>query len=80
MYDTTLTASVPAGAIPAVSTPALVIDSEATADVLRVAARTVAGALPNATYRSLPGGFHEVAVEDLARVVGDFFAGRGGQE
>lgn len=78
VYDTTITASVPADAIPAVSTPTLVIDSEATADGLRLAARTVAAALPNATYRSLPGGFHDVAPEDLARVVGDFFAGGGG--
>ena len=75
VYDTTITASMPADAIPAVPTPALVIDSGGSTGGLRTAARVVGDALPNGTYRNLPGRFHDVPAEDLAPVLADFFGG-----
>lgn len=56
------------------STPALVIDGEKSAAVLRHASRSLAEVLPNARYHTLPGQSHNVSMEALAPVIKEFLA------
>jgi hypothetical protein len=55
-----------------VRTPALVIDSEGSSDDLGGGTAAVAAALPNGSRRSLAGGWHGVADEELAPVIAEY--------
>jgi pimeloyl-ACP methyl ester carboxylesterase len=57
-----------------VSVPTLVLDSDASPEHLRAAARTAAEALPTARHRTIPGGVHDAPAEILAPVLTEFFA------
>lgn len=57
-----------------VRVPALVLDSDASPEHLRVTARTVAEALPTARHRTVAGGVHDAPAEILAPVLTEFFA------
>ncbi len=74
VYDTTITGDgeVPAGRLAAVTVPALVLDSTGSPPWLRASAQTLAGALPDATHRSLDGQFHDVPPPVLAPVLAEF--------
>jgi pimeloyl-ACP methyl ester carboxylesterase len=67
--------SLPAERLAAVTVPTLVIDSTASPDWLRQAAKAVAGALADAQHRSLDGGFHDVPPQVLGPVLQAFLAG-----
>jgi pimeloyl-ACP methyl ester carboxylesterase len=75
VYDSLITGSMPPDRLAAISTPALVVASEASGDQLRNWARGVAEALPNASARFLPGTWHGVAAEHLAPALTEFFTG-----
>jgi alpha-beta hydrolase superfamily lysophospholipase len=72
VYDLTITPSLTTKDLAAIPTPTLVIDSEGSDERLRTWARGVAAALPGGSHRSLPGGWHGVAVENLAAAVTAF--------
>ena len=76
VYDSLITGSMPPDRLAAISTPALVLGSEGSGDQLRDWARGVAGALPNASARFLPGTWHGVSAEHLAPALTEFFTGR----
>jgi pimeloyl-ACP methyl ester carboxylesterase len=65
-YDTRVTASMTADVVARITTPALVVNSEATDERLLGWGRDLATRLPNATHRTLPGEWHGVAPEVLA--------------
>ena len=56
-----------------VSTPTLVIDGGASHPFMRAAADALAGVLPNAGRRTLPGQGHGAAPEVIVPVLADFF-------
>ena len=58
-----------------VTVPTLVLDSAGSTDDLTGSAAAVAGLLPDARHKSLPGEWHTVADEMLAPVLIDFFRG-----
>jgi hypothetical protein len=58
-----------------VQVPTLVLDSEGSTDNLAGWAATVAGQLPRASHRSLPGEWHVVPDDVLAPVLSEFFTG-----
>lgn len=64
----------PARRLRSLKVPTLVLDGEASAGVLRNAARAVADTLPDATHRTLQGQEHNVAAEAIAPVLAGFFA------
>ena len=72
VHDLTITASLTTKDLAAVTTPALVLDSEGSDERLRAWARGVAAALPGGSHRSLPGGWHGVPAEDMAAAVTAF--------
>ncbi|WP_200210171.1 alpha/beta fold hydrolase [Micromonospora coerulea] len=67
-YDSTVTGdgALPTTRLATITTPTVVVDSTGSPQWLRDAAAATADAIPGATHRSLPGGFHEVPPEDLA--------------
>ncbi|MDT0344909.1 alpha/beta fold hydrolase [Streptomyces litchfieldiae] len=73
VYDLTITGAAAADRYAALTTPVLVVDSTDTSAGLRSAARTLAEAIPGARHRSLPGHFHDVAPDELAPVLAEFF-------
>ncbi|GAA2612445.1 alpha/beta hydrolase [Streptomyces axinellae] len=77
VHDMTLMGdgTLPAADLARVKLPVLVLSSSASTPVLQEGARRTAEALPEGRFRSLPGGFHEVPVGDLAPVVRDFVTG-----
>lgn len=75
IYDSLIPGSLPPDRLAAISTPALVLASEGSTDQLRNWARGVAGALPNATARFLPGTWHGISAEHLAPALTEFFTG-----
>ncbi len=77
VYDTTLTRQglLPVEALAAVTTPTLVLYGETTFPILRLAAQTVADALPHAQLRALAGvGNHHVDPEAATPVIRAFLA------
>jgi hypothetical protein len=76
VYDSLITGSMPPDRLAAISTPTLVVGSEGSTDQLRNWVRGVAGALPNASARFLPGTWHGVSAEQLAPALTEFFTGR----
>lgn len=75
VYDCLISEATGSALLAKVSTPTLVLDSQGSSDDLTGWAAGVAAALPDARHRSLPGGWHGVAVEDLAPVVARFCTG-----
>jgi pimeloyl-ACP methyl ester carboxylesterase len=73
VYDLTVTPSLKAAQLASITTPTLVLDSTGSGERLRHWAEGVANHLPNATYRSLQGGWHGVPLEDLAAAMTEFF-------
>ncbi|MGH3729148.1 MAG: alpha/beta fold hydrolase [Micromonosporaceae bacterium] len=73
-YDSTITRSLPAERLATITTPALVINSEASDDRLLGWGKGVADTMPNATYRVMKGEWHGVPAPDLARTLTDYFA------
>lgn len=73
VYDSAISNETGADVLAAVSTPTLVIDSEGSSDDITGSAAAAAAALPNASHRSLPGGWHGVPDQDLAPVLIAFF-------
>jgi alpha-beta hydrolase superfamily lysophospholipase len=67
--------AVPTARMAAMTAAALVIDSTASPDWLRQAAKATAAALADSRQRSLDGTFHQVPPAILAPVLIDFFIG-----
>ena len=65
--------AVPTALLAKVDIPTLVLDSTGSAPWLRSAAAATAVALPQATHRSLDGGFHYLPPEVLAPALTEFF-------
>ncbi|QYN36274.1 alpha/beta hydrolase [Pseudonocardia sp. DSM 110487] len=72
VYDCLISNATTTGLLAKVPTPTLVLDSQGSSDDLTGWAAGVAAALPDARYRSLPGGWHGVPVEVLEPVVTEF--------
>jgi pimeloyl-ACP methyl ester carboxylesterase len=75
VYDTTVTVTISSSDLPAIATPALVIDSGSTSSDLAASTAAVAHALPAGAHASLPGQFHDVPADALAPVLADFMRG-----
>ncbi|WBC07554.1 alpha/beta hydrolase [Micromonospora sp. WMMA1947] len=73
-YDTAICGDfdVPVERLAALRTETLVVNSDGTSDWLRAAAQATAKALPNGSGRELPGSWHRVETEILARVLVEF--------
>ncbi|MFI1683056.1 alpha/beta fold hydrolase [Streptomyces sp. NPDC020607] len=74
LYDTTILGDfeVPAARLATLRTPALVVNSDATGDWLRDAARATAAVLPNGWGMQLPGSWHRIDTDILGRVLAGF--------
>ncbi|MCI0711604.1 MAG: alpha/beta hydrolase, partial [Chloroflexi bacterium] len=72
-YDTTITSTFPVEKLATITTPTLVLASEASDDRLHHWAQGVAVTLPNGQYRELHGDWHGVAADVLAPVLAEFF-------
>jgi pimeloyl-ACP methyl ester carboxylesterase len=59
---------------PSVCIPVLVLDSDASPQHLRTAARAAANALPTAGYRTIAGSIHDAPADVVAPVLAAFFA------
>ena len=75
VYDCVISESMSLRLVRSVTTPTLVIDSQASSGDLVASTATIMGALPNGTHRSLPGEWHGVPGETLAPVLTEFFLG-----
>jgi pimeloyl-ACP methyl ester carboxylesterase len=78
VYDCVISDATSLGLLRSVPTPTLVLDSQGTTGELPAMAATVVQALPRASYRGLPGGWHGVSDEALAPALIEFFTGRNG--
>ncbi|MFI9594703.1 hypothetical protein [Nonomuraea sp. NPDC052265] len=58
----------------AVTVPTLLVDSQASPERLHASTVAVAGTVPGARHRRLPGGFHDVGPDVLAPALAEFFA------
>jgi pimeloyl-ACP methyl ester carboxylesterase len=76
VYDTVITSTLPHSSLTDITTPTLVVDSEASDERLHAWASGVASALPRGTHRTLPGEWHGVAASELAPVMAEFFTAR----
>jgi pimeloyl-ACP methyl ester carboxylesterase len=72
-YDCMISEATSFELLSTITVPTLVLDSEGSGDELQGMAATVAGAMPNATHRSLAGEWHGVPDETLARELIGFF-------
>ncbi len=74
LYDTIICGDhrVPVSRLASVSTPSLVLNSEGTSEWLRAAAQATGDALPNGRTLELPGSWHRIDTEILARVLNGF--------
>jgi pimeloyl-ACP methyl ester carboxylesterase len=75
VYESFIPGTMPPDRLAAISTPALVVASEGSPDQLRAWAQGVAGALPDASLRFLPGTWHGVSADQLAPALTEFFTG-----
>jgi hypothetical protein len=73
VYDCRLSEATSPAVLAAVTVPTLVLDSAGSSDDLTGMAATVAGGLPRGEHRSLPGTWHGVPDETVARVLVEFF-------
>ena len=74
-YDVTITGSMSGATLRTVTTPSLVLASDASDGRLRGWARGVSEALPKASLRMLKGEWHGVAATAIAPVLTEFFLG-----
>jgi pimeloyl-ACP methyl ester carboxylesterase len=74
VYDTAVCGDfrIPVDRLATLKLPTLVVNSDNTSEWLRAAAEATAAALPNCTARSLPGSWHRVQTDILARTLADF--------
>ena len=72
LYDCMISEATPYALLASVTTPTLVIDSEGSTDDLTGMAATVAHGMPNALHCSLPGEWHGVRDDLLARTLIEF--------
>jgi pimeloyl-ACP methyl ester carboxylesterase len=72
VYDCELSNATTFDVLAAVTTPTIVLDSEGSSDDLTGGTAAIANALPNGARRSLPGDWHGVSDEVLARAVAEF--------
>ena len=75
-YDSLITGTFPVDRLPTISTPTLVVNSEATDERLLSWGVGAAEALPNGSHRTLEGEWHGIAPEILAPVMVEFLVGR----
>jgi pimeloyl-ACP methyl ester carboxylesterase len=75
VYDCEISNATDFDLLRSVTTPTLVIDSQASSEDLTGGVAAIAEALPNGIRRSLAGEWHGVPDEDLAPVVAAFLAG-----
>jgi pimeloyl-ACP methyl ester carboxylesterase len=73
LYDSLISEATPFELLATVTTPSLIIDSEGSSDNLTGMAATVARGMPNASHRSLPGEWHGVRDDLLARTLIESF-------
>jgi pimeloyl-ACP methyl ester carboxylesterase len=73
VYDCRLSDAMSLPLIRSVTTPTLVLDSQGSSPSITDSAATVASALPNSTHRSLPGDWHGVPGETLAKALTEYF-------
>lgn len=69
VYDCRLSDAMRPDVLAAVSVPTLLLDSEGSSDDLTGSAETAAGLIPGARHRSLPGEWHVVAPDLIAREI-----------
>ena len=75
VYDARLSEAMSLPLIRSVTTPTLVLHSQGSSPPITDSAATVAAALPDSTHRSLPGDWHGVPGEVLARALLEWFLG-----
>lgn len=75
VYDARLSDAMSLPLIRSVATPTLVLDSQGSSPSITESAAAVAAALPNGTHRRLPGGWHGVPGEVLAKALVEWFGG-----
>ncbi len=73
VYESIILGSLPTGLIASVRVPALVIDGEASPEVIRHPAQSLAEALPNGRYRTLDGQGHDIVPAVVGPVLEEFF-------
>lgn len=73
VYESTILRSLPTGLAASVRVPTLVIDGEASPEVMRHAAHSLADALPDGRYRTLKGQGHDIVPAVVAPVLEEFF-------
>ncbi|RPI28365.1 MAG: alpha/beta hydrolase [Chloroflexota bacterium] len=73
VYESTILQALPKGLPASVRIPTLVISGEENPEVLRQAAQSLAGALPEGRYHILNGQSHDIDPDVLGPVVRDFF-------
>jgi pimeloyl-ACP methyl ester carboxylesterase len=76
VYDCRLSDAMRPDVLAAVSVPTLVLDSEGSSDDLTGSAATAAHLIPGARHRSLPGEWHVVAPDLIAREIKAYFGPR----
>jgi pimeloyl-ACP methyl ester carboxylesterase len=76
VYDSIVLTSLPVASVPAITTPTMVLASDASSDQLRKWAQGVSDTLPNGSIRILKGVWHGVSPEVLAPVMTEFLIGR----
>ena len=73
VYESMILGSLPAGLVASIRVPTLVIDGEESPEVMRHAAQSLAGALPDGRYRTLDGQGHDIVPAVVAPVLEEFF-------
>jgi pimeloyl-ACP methyl ester carboxylesterase len=74
-YDVTITGAMSGATLRTITTPTVVLASDASDERLRGWARGVSDALPNGSLRILRGEWHGVAADAIAPVLAEFFLG-----
>jgi hypothetical protein len=69
VYDCCLSDAMGPDVLAAVSVPTLILDSEGSSDDLTGSAATAARLIPGAGHKSLPGEWHVVAPDLIAREI-----------
>jgi pimeloyl-ACP methyl ester carboxylesterase len=73
VYESIILRPLPTGLVASVRVPTLVIDGEASPEVMRHTARSLAAALPDGRYRTLEGQGHDIVPAVVAPVLEEFF-------
>ena len=76
VYESTILGSLPTGLVASVRAPTLVIDGDASPEVMRNAAKSLADALPNGQYRTLAGQGHDIVPDVVGPVLEEFFTSK----